>query len=191
MEMKPLKSDKGVAGLNVLLTVITMLFVIGFLVMIFAIMGGQLTSEMYKSTTVVTGADDQTATVTNETGAYITGTDLLRNCVATFSAVTNTSGSAINSANYTISDCKVTYIGGGTFNNTLWNVTGSYVYDADSTASDSINDTTGSLAGVTDWFSIIIIITVMIVLILLTVIIISTIRGSGLIAGGITNNDSA
>ncbi len=45
MQIKSLftpKHKKGVAGLNVLLSVIIMLFVIGFLVMIFAMMGGEL-----------------------------------------------------------------------------------------------------------------------------------------------------
>lgn len=37
-----LKKDKGVAGLNVFLSVIVMLFVIGILVMVFALMGGEL-----------------------------------------------------------------------------------------------------------------------------------------------------
>jgi len=42
MKLKSLKQDKGIAGLNVLLSVIVMLFTIGFLVMIFALMGGEL-----------------------------------------------------------------------------------------------------------------------------------------------------
>lgn len=40
--LKSLKEDRGVAGLEVLLSVIVMLFTIGFLVMIFALMGGEL-----------------------------------------------------------------------------------------------------------------------------------------------------
>lgn len=95
-----LKQDKGVAGLTVLLSLITMLFVIGLLVMIFALMSGEL----------------QDATT-------------------------------------------------------------------DSTAIDVINDTGQSIAGVTGWFDIFIVIGAMVVLILLTVIIITAIRGSGLMAG--------
>ena len=34
--------DRGVAGLTILLSLVTMLFVIGLLVMIFALMGGEL-----------------------------------------------------------------------------------------------------------------------------------------------------
>lgn len=101
-----LKYDKGVAGLNVLLSVIVMLFVIGFLVMIFALMGGELQQAV--------------------------------------------SEDVVNNA----------------------------------TAVNVINSTYGELAGVTDWYGIIIVITAMVVLILLTVIIISAIRGSGFLQGG-------
>lgn len=38
----PMKSDKGVAGLTILLSVVAMVFIIGFLVMVFAIIGSQL-----------------------------------------------------------------------------------------------------------------------------------------------------
>ena len=97
----PMKRDKGVAGLTILLSVVAMVFIIGFLVMVFAIIGSQLATN---------------------------------------------SGSA--------------------------------------TATDVINDTTNAIAGVTQWFPIIITITVMVALILLTVIIIVAIRSSGILAGG-------
>ena len=42
MKFENLKQDKGVAGLTILLSLVTMLFVIGLLVMIFALMGGEL-----------------------------------------------------------------------------------------------------------------------------------------------------
>jgi len=95
------KTDKGVAGLTVLLSLIVMLFVIGLLVMIFSLMSGEL----------------QGATT-------------------------------------------------------------------DATAIQVINDTGQSLAGVTDWFDIFIVIGAMVVLILLTVIIITAIRSSGMVATG-------
>jgi hypothetical protein len=53
----------------------------------------------------------------------------------------------------------------------------------DTTAIGVINDTSQSIAGVTEWFDIFIVIGAMVVLILLTVIIISAIRGSGMIDG--------
>lgn len=37
-----MKNEKGTAGLNVLLSVITMLFVIGLIIMVFSLMGGEL-----------------------------------------------------------------------------------------------------------------------------------------------------
>jgi uncharacterized membrane protein YhfC len=56
------KTDKGVAGLTILLSLIVMLFVIGLLVMIFAIMAGKLQ----------TSTDDATAIkVINDTGQSI------------------------------------------------------------------------------------------------------------------------
>jgi hypothetical protein len=42
------KLEKGIAGLEVLLSLIIMLFVIGFLVMIFALMGGELEDAVSK-----------------------------------------------------------------------------------------------------------------------------------------------
>jgi len=95
------KTDKGTAGLTILLSLIVMLFIIGLIVMIFSLMG----AELMGATT-------------------------------------------------------------------------------DATAIGVINDTASSIAGVTDWFDIFIVIGAMVVLILLTVIIITAIRSSGMIAGG-------
>ena len=94
-----MRKESGTAGLNVLLSVVVMLFVIGLVVMVFALMGGEL----------MNATDDPTA------------------------------------------------IG-------------------------VINDTASSIASVTNWFPIVIVITAMVVLILLTVIIITAIRGSGMVA---------
>lgn len=47
-----MKFDKGTAGLNVLLSVITMLFVIGLIVMVFALMGGELQSATTDTTAI-------------------------------------------------------------------------------------------------------------------------------------------
>lgn len=98
--LSKLSNKKGVAGLEILLGVVTMLFVIGLLVMIFTYMGSELM--------------DQVTDVTSDT---------------------------------------------------------------------VINDTRTAIAGTTDWFGIIIVITAMVVLILLTVLIIRAIRGSGLQGG--------
>lgn len=46
------RKDKGVAGLTILLSMITMLFVIGLIVMIFAIMGGKLQTVTTDATAI-------------------------------------------------------------------------------------------------------------------------------------------
>lgn len=46
------KKDRGVAGLSILLSMITMLFVIGLIVMIFAIMGGRLQTATTDATAI-------------------------------------------------------------------------------------------------------------------------------------------
>jgi hypothetical protein len=56
------KTDKGVAGLTILLSLIVMLFVIGLLVMIFAIMGGKLQTATTDATAIQ---------VINDTGSAI------------------------------------------------------------------------------------------------------------------------
>jgi len=101
-----MRYEKGTAGLEVLLSVITLIFVIGLIVMVFSLMGNELFNA---------GDNDNNASTT-------------------------------------------------------------------SVAQGVINDTSVSLASVTNWFPIIIVITAMVVLILLTVIIITAIRGSGLVA---------
>ena len=46
------KTDKGVAGLTILLSLIVMLFVIGLLVMIFSIMGSKLMTSTTDATAI-------------------------------------------------------------------------------------------------------------------------------------------
>ena len=190
-----LKYDKGVAGLNVLLSVIIMLFVIGFLVMIFALIGSSLENEVLDENTVgSTDLSTVTLSVVNEAGAYLTGTrDIGANCKLTvITAVNSTSNETIDPGNFTTSTdargCRIVYTSTDAndtarFNNSIWNVSSTFVYDANNSASNVIADATGELGEVTDWFGIIIVITAMVVLILLTIIIITAIKSSGLIAG--------
>ena len=174
--------DNGVAGLTILLSLVTMLFVIGLLVMIFSLMGGELQDSTYDEDTAVT--------VTNESGAWLNITTYtvddagLRDFadLTILSAINGTDASAILTTNFTVVD------GGFTNASVLnWpsiNVTYSYTWSADNSATDVMNDTVIGISDVTDWYSIFIVIGAMVVLILLTVIIITAIRGSGLMAGG-------
>lgn len=60
----PMKKDRGVAGLTILLSVVAMVFIIGFLVMVFAIIG----SELGSNTT-----DSNAQDIINDTTVAISG----------------------------------------------------------------------------------------------------------------------
>jgi len=60
------KQDKGVAGLTILLSLVTMLFVIGLLVMIFALMGGEL-QDATTDTTAIDVINDTTVAISSVT----------------------------------------------------------------------------------------------------------------------------
>jgi len=65
--MKFGQQDKGVAGLTILLSLVTMLFVIGLLVMIFALMGGELDDATTDQTAsnVISNTTDSISGVTD------------------------------------------------------------------------------------------------------------------------------
>jgi len=183
-------NDKGVAGLNVLLSIIVSLFVIGMIVMVFTLSGNEMRDASYDKLTAGSVTNETTATVVNETGVDLTTATPLRDAVCTIVAAINQTGNVyIAAGNYTATNCNIAFSSGGEadesqFNNTLWNVTYTYTYSADNEATDVMNDTIFGIVDVTDWFSIIIVIGAMVVLILLTVIIITAIRGSGITGEG-------
>ena len=181
------KTDKGVAGLTILLSLVTMLFVIGLLVMIFALMGGEMRDATFTSTD---------ATVTNEsTGYYLNGTiysidnaDAQDFTSFVITAVHNASnGYVVNSTNYTAGATgTIVNVTGASWLGAEYevNVSYTYTYNAENTATEVMNDTTAGVSSVTDWYPIFIVIGAMVVLILLTVLIITAIRRSGLMGSG-------
>jgi flagellar biosynthesis protein FlhB len=65
VKLSNVRQDKGVAGLTILLSLVTMLFVIGLLIMIYSLMGGEL----------INATDDATAQeVINDTSQAIAST---------------------------------------------------------------------------------------------------------------------
>ena len=64
--MKFGKCDKGVAGLTILLSLVTMLFVIGLIVMIFALMGGEL-QDATTDATAIGVINDTTSSISSVT----------------------------------------------------------------------------------------------------------------------------
>jgi len=182
------KADNGVAGLTILLSLLTMLFVIGLLVMIFSLMGGELRDATYTSTSVSVANESVTLDGTAQTLSSATKRNVV--CSTTPVQLINETidGEVLGVTNVTLtSSCTVTnateiegdFIGNGTVF-----LSYNYVWDADNTATDVMNDTTVGIASVTNWYPSFIVIGAMVVLILLTVIIITAIRGSGLMAGG-------
>ncbi len=61
--MKKLDNKKGIAGLNVFLSVITMIFVIGILIMAFALTGAQM-QDATTDTTAISVINDTTNSIT-------------------------------------------------------------------------------------------------------------------------------
>ena len=67
MRFSNLKQDKGVAGLTILLSLITMLFVIGLLVMIFALMGDELADAVGSGSTAQGVINNSTTAISSVT----------------------------------------------------------------------------------------------------------------------------
>jgi len=171
--------DKGVAGLGILISIITSVFIVGLLVSLFAISNTEFEENLWEETT--DSLNETLTNVDNSTGEAVS-TNSLRNCAdLTLSAVHNTTeaGADISSGNYTISDCTVTAVGGSPYTDENWHIIGTATYDADTTGSLASNDTTDAIAVTITWLPIIIIITAIVVLILLVTLIIGAIKGSG------------
>jgi len=130
-----------------------------------------------------------TDSVVNETGAYVSGTSTLLNCVLSVTgAINQTDSVIISSGNYTTSGCKIVYAGAGDYNNTVWNITGSYVYSG----SNSRNIQSNVSSGVTGFFSntgTIFSILVVVVIILAIAIIIAVVSRFG--GEGITGSSAS
>ena len=179
-------TDKGVAGLTILLSFVTMLFVIGLLVMIFSLMGGGLRDATYTETSI-TVVNESGTVFANATGYTLASESTYLNAEDyVITAVWNeTSSDLVPAANYTVNTGTGNFSNAAGYENVYQvNVSYTFNYDASNTATDVMNDTVSGIANVTDWFDIFIVIMAMIVLILLTVIIITAIRGSGLMEGG-------
>ena len=181
--VKIFKREKGQAGLDMLMGVVTMLFLLGLIVMVFVYASGELESGI---------ADTTTTAVANETITSVTevSQDLAYagywDVVCSGAVVTNaTVGTAVDSANYTVSSaCGIVFKGDDTnWNATNLNVTYVATYQTSTDAVLVINKTKDSLSDTVDWFDIIIVMSALVVLILLIVLIIRAIRGTGLVGG--------
>jgi len=177
MKYNQINEKKGIAGLNVFLSIIAILFMIGLLVMLFVISGSKL-----QTTTKVTDTASATQNSINITLSPVTLTacsNARDGVVTSLSAVNASGGGTIGAGNYTISGCTISNAT-STFNNDLWNVTYNYRYTSNPEAQDAINETKTSLGTTTGWFGLFIVLGAMVVLVLLIVIIIRSLGNSGL-----------
>lgn len=175
-----LRKDNGTAGLTILLSLVTMLFVIGLIVMIFAIMSGKMadTDSLYQRTASATIGQQAIALTT--AGTTPTTVTSLRSPECSLIAIYNDTTLLSNGNVTEISECV--------FRNnsyySTWKINYSYTYLADSYGSVSvINETTYALSTVTDWTNIFLVIGAMIVLIIMVIVIMVSIRSSGLVGG--------
>jgi len=183
--MTHIKKDKGVAGLTLIVSVVTMLFVIGLLVMIFTLMGAKIseTDTLYSRSDTITVTNETLPSVEDVSGEYFDVYGYRGVSCAVTDVINMSNAKHILSGNYTVTNCYIISTT-ATYNNTDWgvNYTYTYLYDKYGTVG-VMNDTVVSFADVPDWFPLVIIMGFMVVLILLLVIIITAIRGSGLMGG--------
>ena len=182
-KLKKLDKKKGVAGLNLLLGIISMLFMIGILVMVFVMAGQKLSDTLAEETKGV--LNNQTITLLNQT-AVATNITALRSIDVTSVTIWNSTGDAIlDTGNYTFTPTGHITATTGCLDISPATVLvyADYTYLEDTTASATIVDTTYAIGDTTDWFSTFIVIASLVVLILLVVILINSIRGSGITEG--------
>jgi len=186
MLFKTLKNKKGQAGLQLLLSGIAMLFLIGIIVMVFVIAGVKLEDAV--KTTSSTYVANETLTPSNGTAVALAGNSYA-DCSATIDYIVNgTNADQLISGvgNYTLSGCLITANGTASTEYLLspWNVSYTYSYTDNYEAVNVINETYQGIDDTVDWFPTIIVLLAIVVIILLVVLIINAVRGSGLLNQG-------
>ena len=185
-----LNRKKGVAGLEILLSLIAMLFMIGIIVMVFVIAGARLQES-------VSGGDfldgltttNETEAFANTTGYTVTNAGLREAQSFAVTDLWNATTKGKGYYNLSLANNKVSISATGILTNATnteyINLSVSYTleYLKDATAVKSINDTYQSISDVTDWFPTFIVLGALVVLILLVVIIITAIKRSRITEG--------
>jgi len=94
---------------------------------------GIVSINMKTKTPTLSITNTSTQTVVNSsTGTNVTGTANLRNCVLTITTASSSTdtNASFNAANYTVTKCSIVKSAQGNFyNNTVWNITGSYSFN--------------------------------------------------------------
>lgn len=174
-----MKKDKGIGGLTIMLSIITMLFVIGLVVMIYSLMAGRMadTDNLYLRSGSISVANESISPTL--AGVQVTSTVGKRSPICTLNNVYNGTTLLTNGNLTEVSECIFS-------NNSLytaWKVSYTYNFLDDTGAVRTINQTSSKISSVTDWFDIFIVIGAMVFLIILVVLIMNAINYSGMVAG--------
>lgn len=181
------KNRKGVMGLELLLSVISSIFIIGIIVMCFILMTSEIgdTNVLYSEDYTASASNESLATVLLGVPRNLTNRNL-RNVECTLGVVYNgTAGVVIGAGNYSeVAECQINCTD-DEFNGTTWLVNYDYTFDSLRTEAEIVlNDTSDAMGESPTFFSIIIIIASVVVLILLIVVILKSLKGSGLMGSG-------
>jgi len=185
--MENKKGQLGLSTVKAVMIVFLILAVIGVVTILALTSIRDVADDIDKSTVGIVNLT--TESKVNETGAYISGTSGLRNCVATLtSGINQTSKTAINATDLTSTGCLVQFDGDAPtwYNNSLWNVTGSYTYsDARVTnLVSNVTDANVSFFGSTGTIFAILIVVVIILAISIILAVVSGFGKGGGIGGG-------
>lgn len=185
---KLLKGKKGQVGLNIFMALVVMLFVVGFLVMVFILVAEELEETAQTSTSGV--VNNETINLSSSglgtNVSYRTlGYDDLSVTIVRIQNISDPAVTLSTPENYTAWSYGVLLANAtGSYDGVAVNVTYSYVYNADTTASLSINSAGESLNDTVDWFPIMLIIGAVVVLVFLLVIALRALKGSGILGMG-------
>jgi len=186
--MKYKKAQLGLGTVKAVMIMFLILAVLAVSILLVLPLIRDVTEDVDRTSVSITNIT--TDSTVNETGAYVSGTSGLLNCVLSVTSAINQTGSVwIASGNYTTSTCKILCDGcDAGYNNTLWNVTGSYTYSEATSRELTGNVTTG----IKDFFNntgTIFAILVVVVIILAIAIIIAVVSrfggGEGRVSGGL------
>ena len=130
---------------------------VGITLVIAMFIAANIQDASYESTTGASTDEILTAVdnVTASSFTYSTLTDVVCGAV---SDVTNTTGTAISTGNYTQSGCTLIATDSSGFIGENWNVTYSYTYNADTAASNASGSLVTSLGSGTAWITIVVVV---------------------------------
>jgi len=140
-----------------ILTIVT----IGILLAISMYVLSSIGDSTRDKNTAVTVVNETTSAAVDESGIYVTG-GVKTDGLCTIGQITNAStGYGIVSANYTVTNCHIaySYASPNTFvNNTIWNVSYTYTWSANNTASDATDTLVTQFVTFLPWLGIILLV---------------------------------